>query len=137
MEPITIEITILKPVSKVWEFFTEPSHITNWNFATEDWSCPTAENDLRVGGHFNYRMEQADGAFGFDYKGTYEEVVPEKKIKYHLDDNRKVEVIFEELDASTTKVTEIFEPDPSQPRQMQTEGWYAILDRFHKYVEND
>ena len=66
MEPITLEITILKPISQVWEFFTEPSHITEWNFADESWVCPSAENDLRVGGQFNYRMEQRDGEFGFE-----------------------------------------------------------------------
>ncbi|SFI59503.1 Uncharacterized conserved protein YndB, AHSA1/START domain [Kaistella treverensis] len=137
MEPITLEITILKPVSQVWEFFTEPSHITEWNFADESWVCPSAENDLRVGGQFNYRMEQRDGEFGFDFKGTYDEVIPKQKIRYHLDDNRKVLVTFEELDASTTKVTETFDPDESQPREMQSDGWYAILDRFHKYVENN
>ena len=137
MEPIKIEIIILKPVSQVWEYFTKPEHITEWNYANESWTSPSAENDLRINGRFNYRMEQEDGEAGYDFAGTYTEVLVEEKISYTLDDNRKVEVIFEEMDASTTKVTQIFEPDESQPRAMQIEGWYAILDRFHKYVENN
>ena len=76
MEPITIEITILKSVSKVWEYFTDPEHITQWNFASPDWTCPNAENDVQVGGEFNYRMEAKDQSFGFDFKGTYDEVFP-------------------------------------------------------------
>ena len=137
MEPITIEITILKSVSKVWEYFTEPEHITQWNFASPEWTCPNAENDVQIGGEFNYRMEAKDRSFGFDFKGTYDEVSPFEKIKYHLEDGRNVEVLFESIDQNTTKVTEVFEPDPEQPVEMQREGWYAILDNFHKHVENN
>ena len=137
MEPITLEITILKPISKVWEYFTQPEHITQWNFASDEWTCPTAENNLKIGGKFNYRMEAKDQSFGFDYTGIYDEILPLEKIKYHLDDCRKVEVIFEKIDENTTKVTETFDPDPEQPPQMQLDGCYAILDNFHKHVENN
>lgn len=135
MEPIKIEITILKPVEKVWECFTQPEHITQWNFASETWTCPNAENDLQIGGEFNYRMEAKDQSFGFDFKGIYDEVDPFEKISYHLEDGRTVKVLFNRIDETTTKVTEIFEPDPSEPMEMQREGWYAILDNFHKHVE--
>ena len=137
MSLITIEITILKSVTKVWEFFTEPDHITQWNFASDEWTCSSAQNDLQVGGVFNYRMEMKDEDFGFDYKGSYDEIIPLQKIKYHLDDGRKVEVLFEKVDENTTQVTQAFEPDPQQPELMQREGWYSILDNFHKHVENN
>lgn len=137
MDPIKIEITILKPIQKVWDFFTEPDHITQWNFASDEWTCSSAQNDLQVGGVFNYRMEMKDEDFGFDYKGSYDEIIPLQKIKYHLDDGRKVEVLFEKVDENTTLVTQAFEPDPQQPELMQREGWYSILDNFHKHVENN
>ena len=137
MDPIKIEITILKPVQKVWDFFTEPDHITQWNFASDEWTCSSAQNDLQVGGIFNYRMEMKDEDFGFDYRGSYDEIIPLQKIKYHLDDGRKVEVLFEKVDENTTQVTQTFEPDPQQPELMQREGWYSILDNFHKHVENN
>ena len=137
MEPIIIEITILKPVNKVWDFFTEPEHITEWNIASEEWNCPSAENDLKVGGAFNYRMEMTEDDYGYDYKGIYDEVIPLQKIKYHFEDGRKVEVTFISIDENMTKVTENFEPDPAQPAEMQRESWYAILDNFHKHVENN
>lgn len=132
-----IDITILKPVEKVWEFFIDPDHIMKWNFANETWVCPSAENNFRVGGDFNYRMEAKDGTFGFDYKGTYDEIIPLQIIKYHLEDGRNVEVVFESIDESTTKVTETFDPENQESRQMQRDGWYAILDNFHKHVENN
>lgn len=135
MDPIKIDITILAPVEKVWDYFNTPNHITKWNFAHESWQCPSSENDLRVGGQFKNRMEAKDESFGFDFVGVYDVVVPNQKIQYHLEDGRNVEVIFESIDSNTTKVTEIFDPEKQNSVEMQRDGWYAILDNFHKYVE--
>ena len=97
MEPIKIDIAILAPVQKVWGYFNKPEHIVNWNFASEDWHCPTATNDLRVGGKLETRMEAKDGSFGFDFVGIYDEIIPLKLIRYFLEDGRKVEVYFQEI----------------------------------------
>jgi uncharacterized protein YndB with AHSA1/START domain len=137
MDKIKIDITILAPVEKVWNYFNDPEHITKWNFAHESWHCPKSENDLKVGGKFNNRMEAKDGSFGFDFVGIYDEIIQNEKIKYHMEDGREVEIIFEKIDENTTKVTEIFDPEKQNPVEMQREGWYAILNNFHKYVENN
>jgi len=137
MDKVKIDITILAPVEKVWDYFNDPKHITKWNFAHESWFCPSSENDLKPGGKFNNRMEAKDGSFGFDFIGIYDEVIPNERIKYHIEDGREVEVIFEKVDRTTTKVTEIFDPEKQNSVEMQREGWYAILNNFHKYVENN
>ena len=137
MDKIKIDITILAPVEKVWDYFNTPKHIMNWNFAHESWKCPSSENDLRVGGKFSNRMEAKDGSFGFDFEGIYDEIIEQKLIRYHLEDGRKVEVIFETIDGNTTKVTQIFDPEKQNSVEMQRDGWYAILNNFHKYVENN
>ncbi|WP_294297714.1 SRPBCC family protein [uncultured Chryseobacterium sp.] len=136
MEPITIDITILSPIQKVWEYYNNPEHIIQWNFAHESWHCPSAENDLRTGGKLKTRMEAKDGSFGFDFEGTYDDIVDCEKIRYHLEDGRKVEVLFHEVDATTTKIEITFDPEKQNLPEMQREGWYAILNNFHKYVEN-
>ncbi|MBO6185353.1 MAG: SRPBCC family protein [Chryseobacterium sp.] len=136
MNKVTIDITILEPVEKVWDYFNDPKHIVKWNFAHESWFCPSSENDLKVGGKFNNRMEAKDGSFGFDFIGIYDEVDKNERIKYHIEDGREVEVIFEKIDENTTKVTQIFDPEKQNSVEMQREGWYAILNNFHKYVEN-
>ena len=136
MEPIKIDIAILAPVQKVWDYFNKPEHIVNWNFASGDWHCPTATNDLRVGGKLETRMEAKDGSFGFDFVGIYDEIIPLKLIRYYLEDGRKVEIQFEKMDENTTKVIETFDPEVQNSREMQREGWYAILNNFHKYTEN-
>lgn len=137
MDKVKIDITILAPVEKVWDYFNDPKHITKWNFAHESWCCPSSENNLKPGGKFNNRMEAKDGSFGFDFIGVYDEVIPNERLKYHIEDGREVEVIFEKIDGNTTKVTEIFDPEKQNSVEMQREGWYAILNNFHKYVENN
>ena len=93
-DKITVSALIGKDVQEVWEAWTGPEHIRSWNFATEEWFCPRAENDLRTGGSFFSRMEARDGSAGFDFSGTYDEVVSDEKLGYTLEDGRKVEVRF-------------------------------------------
>jgi uncharacterized protein YndB with AHSA1/START domain len=131
---ITIEATINFPVSKVWENWTEPKHITQWNNASDDWHTPHAENDLRVGGKFLSRMEAKDGSFGFDFEGIYSEVIPFEKIKYGLEDGREVETFFTQNGEKTTIITH-FDAENENPIEMQKGGWQAILNNFKKYTE--
>lgn len=134
--PITISATINAPVEKVWTYYTEPEHLMQWNFASDDWMCPSATNDLRVGGTFTSRMEAKDGSFGFDFGGTYSEVVPNERIVYSMSDGRKVELNFSEQDGVTTVET-IFDAENENPEEMQREGWQAILNNFKKHVESN
>ena len=56
--------------------------MTKWNFASEDWHSPFAENDLSEGGKFISRMEAKDGSFGFDFGGVYDEIkLPKRATK--------------------------------------------------------
>lgn len=132
---IVVETTINAPIEKVWEYWTLPKHITKWYFANEDWHCPSAENDLRIGGTFSFRMEAKDGSFGFDFTGIYDEVKELETIKYHLADERKIEVNFEKVENST-KVIEKFDAESENPLERQRFGWQSILDNFKKYVES-
>jgi uncharacterized protein YndB with AHSA1/START domain len=131
---ITINTIINAPVEKVWEYFSKPEHITKWNFASNDWHSPKAENDLRAGGKFTLRMEARDGSFGFDYSGVYDTINLHDFISYTLDDGRKVEIKFEEQESVTT-IVETFEAEETHSHEMQKEGWQAILNNFKKYVE--
>ncbi len=133
---ITIETIISANTKKVWEYYSAPEHITKWNFASDDWHCPSAENDLRTGGKFKSRMEAKDGSFGFDFEGVYDEVVDHKKIAYTMPDSRRVITNFES-DGGRTKVTTTFDAENENPVEMQRAGWQSILDHFKKYVESN
>ena len=132
--PITIEVSLNLPIEKVWDAWTKPEHITNWNFASEDWHCPRAENDVRTGGKFSSRMEAKDGSMGFDFAGTYDEVKEHELIAYTIGD-RKVRVTFVPLGFATL-VREEFEPENENSLELQKNGWQSILDNFKKYAEN-
>jgi uncharacterized protein YndB with AHSA1/START domain len=132
---ITVETTIKVPIEQVWEFWTIPEHIVNWNFATDEWCCPSAKNDLRPGGEFIWRMEAKDGSMGFDFMGTYDEIDQYKRIIYTLDDGRKTEITFSSL-GDSTQIIETFEAENSSSLEMQQTGWQSILNNFRKYAES-
>jgi len=132
---ITVQAVINAPIDKVWTFWTTPDHVTKWNNASDDWHTPRAENDLRVGGKFLYRMEAKDKSFGFDFFGVYDEVKKNEVIAYTMDDKRTVKITFTKNSNTETKVVETFEAESTNPLEMQRDGWQAILNNFKKYVE--
>jgi uncharacterized protein YndB with AHSA1/START domain len=133
---ITVEATVNAPVQRIWELWTSPAHITQWNNASDDWHSPRAENDLRPGGRFLARMEAKDGSFGFDFTGTYLDVKPNQYLEYTIDDGRKVEVFFTPL-GNQTRVVETFEAEEVNSIEMQQGGWQSIMDNFKKYAEKN
>jgi uncharacterized protein YndB with AHSA1/START domain len=128
------ETIVNAPIDRVWECFTLPAHVVCWYNASEDWHAPKAENDLQPGGKFTIRMEAKDGSFGFDFGGVYDAVEENKIIEYTLGDNRKVKIEFIAEGAQTT-IAGQFEPEDTNPHDVQQGGWQAILDNFKKYVE--
>ena len=131
---ITVETTVNAPVEKAWKYWTEPEHITKWNFASDDWQCPTAQNDPRTGGKFSARMEAKDGSMGFDFGGVYDEVRDNELISYTMGDGRKVFVNFSPM-GNQTRITETFDAETTHSVEMQKGGWQAILDNYKKHVE--
>lgn len=133
---ITIRATIKAPHDVVWKYLTEPAHVVHWNHASDDWHTTRAENDLQVGGKFNYRMEAKDGSFGFDFEGVYEQIVKEQLIRYSLADNRKVSIELSGL-GDVTVVSETFDAENKNPLEMQQTGWQAILNNLKQYIESN
>lgn len=133
---ITVEAMVKAPVEKVWQLWTTPEHIMQWNNASPDWCTPKAENNLREGGQFVYRMEAKDGSFGFDFGGMYDTIIANKQIAYTLGDGRKVNITFT-ANGRETKVTETFEAENQNSVELQRDGWQAILNNFKKYAEEN
>lgn len=133
-QPIEISVEVNAPIEKVWHCWTNPSDIMQWNAASEDWHCPNAENDLQVGGKFCYTMAARDGSFSFGFGGEYTEVIPQERIAYKLGDERKVVVTFEAQEHSVL-VKETFDPETENSRELQQNGWQAILNNFKKHTE--
>jgi uncharacterized protein YndB with AHSA1/START domain len=132
---ITVEVVVAIPLVTAWKVWTAPEDILQWNHASDDWHTTRAENDLRPGGGFLYRMEAKDGSFGFDFYGSYDNIVHEQLIEITLGDERKVQVYFQK-DGSATKITETFEAESENPLELQQFGWQAILNNFKKVAES-
>ena len=131
---ITVEAAIAAPIEKIWKYWTEPDHIINWNFASDDWCAPSATNDLRIGGKFNCRMEAKDGSMGFDFEGTYTDVKENERIEYSLADARHIKIEFVQS-GDKYHVIETFDAEDENPIELQKGGWQSILNNFKKYVE--
>jgi uncharacterized protein YndB with AHSA1/START domain len=133
---ISVQVTVLSPMEKVWDYWTSPEHITKWNNASDGWHTPHAVNDLRAGGKFLSRMEARDGKVGFDFEGTYDTVIKHVLISYVLADGRKVKVYFAGED-NNTNIVEKFEAESVHTIEQQRDGWQAILNNFKKYTEGN
>ncbi|MFD1770682.1 SRPBCC family protein [Sphingobacterium suaedae] len=134
MEQIHIKATIHHNVETIWNAYTSAEDIKQWNHATPDWHCTQAINDLRVGGKFSHRMEAKNGSLGFDFEGTYTEIIPFQSIAYTMPDGRTVTVKFDGH-RNLTDVSVTFDPENENPIDMQRNGWQAILTNFKNYVE--
>lgn len=132
---ITIETKVNAPIQTVWDLYTTPFHVLHWNNASPDWVTTHATNDLKENGKFNYRMEARDGSFGFDFSGRYREVLPHQSISYKLDDERTVDIDFNQK-GDHTHVKVDFEAENQNSVELQQQGWQAILNNFKNYVEN-
>jgi uncharacterized protein YndB with AHSA1/START domain len=133
MNKITVQALIAANKEKVWDYYTLPEHIVKWNYASEDWCCPSAFNDMQIGGTYLARMEAKDGSFGFDFEAIYSEINLHKNFTYSFAD-RSVSVNFNEK-GDNTEVVILFDPETINTPERQKEGWQAILDNFKKYTE--
>ena len=134
MEKITVTAKISAELQKVWDFYTQPEHITQWNFADPSWHCPSATNDMKVGGTYLARMEAKDGSMGFNFEAVYSEIKEKERFTYGFE-GREVEVIFKSQ-SEYTEVVIHFDPENENPLELQKAGWQAILNNFKNYTES-
>jgi uncharacterized protein YndB with AHSA1/START domain len=129
-------VSTIVPVEpkRAWQLYTNPDDITQWNFANDEWHCPSAGVDLKVGGTHTARMEAKDGSFGFDFHGTYTEVDEPTALTLVLEDGRKSRTTFTASEGGTVVET-VFDAEAENSADMQRAGWQAILDNFRKHAE--
>lgn len=131
---IRIGAVIQAPIDKVWEAWTQPEHVKQWNHASDDWHCPAASNEFRTGGTFSFTMAAKDGSFSFDFGGVYTAIEPHKMIHVTLEDGRIWKTWFTEKNG-TVEIIEKFEAEQMNPLELQQGGWQAILNNFKQYTE--
>lgn len=133
---ITVETTVRALRSRVWNAYSNPDDILQWNAASDDWHTTRSSVDLRPGGKFCSRMEAKDGSFGFDFEGTYTRVEPERLIAYSFGDREAtVEFLAAGDGAAGVTVRVTFDSEETHSVEQQRAGWQAILERFRRHVE--
>ena len=130
---IVVETTVRAPIERVWQAYTSPDDIVQWNAASDDWHTTRSSVDLRVGGAFSSRMEAKDGSFGFDFAGTYTDIVPHRLIEYSFGDRTATVEFTETPDGVIVRVS--FDAEPTHSVEQQQAGWQAILDNFARHVQ--
>jgi uncharacterized protein YndB with AHSA1/START domain len=131
---ITVEVDIHAPIEAVWDSWINPQHIVQWCFASDDWEAPRAENDVRVGGKCNTRMQAKDGSAGFDFEWTYTNVIVHECLEYDIVDGRHVRIEFNPI-PDGVRVVETFDMEQENSEDLQRAGWQSILNNFKQYVE--
>jgi uncharacterized protein YndB with AHSA1/START domain len=134
-QKITVETKISAPIEQVWRAWNTPDDIKQWNSASDDWHTTKSEVDLRVGGAFSSRMEAKDGSMGFDFAGTYTNVVEHKLIESTFGGRILLVEFITGQDGIT--VRETFDPESTHSVEQQRQGWQAILNNFKKHVESN
>lgn len=129
---ITVETLVNAPIAKVWDAYTSPDDIKQWNTASPDWHTTQASVDLRVGGAFSSRMEAKDGSVGFDFAGIYTQVVRHQLVGYAMGERAAVVEFIPGEKGVTVRVT--FDAESTHSIDQQQDGWQAILNNFGKHV---
>jgi len=132
---ITVDTVVAAPVDEVWRAYTTPKDIKQWNAASDDWHTTDATVDLRVGGTFSSRMEAKDGSMGFDFAGTYTNIVNHELIEYTFGD-RAARVEFDDTPKGVS-VRVTFDSESTHSADQQRDGWQAILNNFARHVEEN
>jgi uncharacterized protein YndB with AHSA1/START domain len=130
---ISVSTYVSAPIEKVWAAYVTPEDIVQWNAASDDWHTTSSTVDLRPGGAFSSRMEAKDGSFGFDFEGTYTNIIKHELIEYEFG-GRNALITFERKDDGVL-VSVDFDAETENPVEMQREGWQSILNNFKKHVE--
>ena len=130
---ITVETIVRATMEQVWVAWNDPRAIEQWNAASPDWLTPRASVDLCEGGCFRSRMEAKDGSVGFDFAGTYTEVIPNERISYSFGDRRGVVEFIPAGNSVIVRVT--FDAEAHYLLEQQRQGWQTILNNFANYVQ--
>ena len=120
------------PRDLVWQAYTDPKHIVQWEFAA-DWEAPFAETDLRPGGAFRIGMRPADHSQeGFVFEGKYREVIKPERLVQDTADGRVMTTTFEEVLGGGTRLTLSLEM--AEAEEQERTGWTQILENLGKHL---
>lgn len=155
MQGLVIERVFDAPRERLWEAWTDPEEVKKW-WGPKDFTAPSIQTDLRVGGKNLWAMESPDGQVYWS-TGTYREIVPLERIvvtdsfadengnvvpgsHYGMPDDFPLEmeitITFEDAGEGRTKLTIRHSGmPPTEVGQQAEAGWNESLDKLAAAVE--
>lgn len=143
------------PVERVWKAWTTPELVKQW-WGPEQYSCPYASMDVREGGKSILAMQGPDGKVQYS-GGTYEELIPNKKIvttdqftdregnlmsarqagmPMDMPDTMRVTIEFQSIGADETQMLLKHEGIPKEMHDDCVSGWTSSINKLQRLVEH-
>ena len=124
---------------KVWRALTEPETLKRWMGPTDEFKCPVAETDIRVGGRYHIGMQSPDGQM-HDVSGVYREVKPNRKLVYTWawkstpDRESLVTIELRAVDGGTEMTLLHEQFADAEARDHHKQGWNGCLTRLERFL---
>ncbi len=144
------------PVERVWQAWTTPELVKQW-WGPEHFTCPDARMDVRPGGKSILAMKDPEGKVQYS-GGTYEEVIPNRKIvstDQFMDkdgrfmspqeagmpgkdwpDTMRVTIEFRDLGSQESQIHIVHEGIPKDMHDDCVSGWSSSIDKLQRLVEH-
>lgn len=139
---LRLEHTFEAPREEVFDAWTNPEVLRRWWAAGPDWDTPTAEVDLREGGHYRLSMRNPETDDVHTVGGQYREVRRPERLVYtwawegpSSEPNETVVTVEFHDREGTTEVVLMHEGFSSEEsRGAHEHGWHAVLDNLRARV---
>ena len=140
-DELLITRTFAAPASMLFALWSQPEHLKRW-MGPQDFECPNAEVDFRVGGAYRILIrsaEHGDNWFG----GVYREIEPGRRLVFTFTwDNDGlsagvetiVTITFAEQDGRTVQTFHQAPFPSAERRDSHIGGWSQSFDKQQVYV---
>jgi uncharacterized protein YndB with AHSA1/START domain len=135
---LTLKRRLAAAPEKVYAAWTQPAQLAKW-FGPDSGPVLRAETDVRVGGRFHVVFRTEDGE-EHDVSGTYQEVVPNQKLKFTwqwitLPERQSLVTILIKPEGEGSMLTLIHEQFFDEAaRDGHERGWTGCLDKLERLV---
>ena len=127
------------PAERIYAAWTNPEMLRQWFCPDSEMIVPVAEVDAQAGGNYRIVMQNKDGGT-HSPSGTYEEVVPNKRLVFSWKwaDSEvvtRVTIDLNEMSENETEMTLTHEGFPdSDMRDKHNGGWTGCLDSLQRFL---
>lgn len=138
---ITLERTFNAPISLVWEAWTQPQHIAHW-WGPKGMETEVIQQDLRVGGIWEFHMKMKDGNV-FVADGVYMEIVAPQRLVTSanfkpMTEGVELHIVLQEKGAQTHFAFHVVHATEEYCKQQEKmglmNGWGSVFDRLNEHL---